>query len=83
VGFESGEESGAPYPYRLQVHWPRNECNSPVVQGKKVIQSFVNPLGIIDTNVRAVSAVGASVHKTVGMFLRVSSVTSTGRPQKS
>src|SRR5580658_11053035 len=61
--FEPGEESGVPYADRLQVHRPRDEPNSSMVQRKKMLHRLVNTLRIVDADVRGVRAGFASIHK--------------------
>src|ERR1041384_5911160 len=66
VLLEPGEKSIVPRLHRLQVHWTGDERDAPVAERNEVIQRFVNPLRIIDPNVRAMSAAGAGIHENGG-----------------
>src|ERR1700730_3317582 len=64
--FEPGDESRVPYSSRLQVHGTGNERNSSMVQRKKMLQSLMNALGVIDTNICTVGASFAGIHEYRG-----------------
>jgi len=51
---------------RLQVERTCDESDSAVVQGKEVLQSFLNALRVIDADVCALRGVYAGVHKNGG-----------------
>src|ERR1700730_9697254 len=64
--FEPGDESRVPYSSRLQVHGTGNERDTSMVQRKKMLQSLMNALAVVDTNICAVGAGFAGIHEYRG-----------------